>query len=56
MTSAHALGAGFHLEFMLVGIAVAIVGVWMLRTGADPRGGRVMIGIAVVLAAVALVA
>jgi hypothetical protein len=56
MILAHALGVGgFHAEFLLMGAAVAIVGIWMLRSGADVRGGRVMIGIGVVLGILSLV-
>jgi len=41
---AHSFGAGgLHLEYLLMGIGVGGVGVWMLRSGADARGGRVMI-------------
>lgn len=56
MILAHAFGSGLHVEYLLVGAAVALVGVWMLRTGADARGGRVMIGIGVLLGIVSLVA
>jgi hypothetical protein len=54
---AHAFGiGGVHAEHLPVGVAVGIVGLWMLRTGTDARGGRVLIGIGVLLAIASLVA
>jgi hypothetical protein len=53
---AHVFGSGLHFEYLLIGAAVAFVGVWMLRTRADARGGRVMIGIGILLGIVSLVA
>jgi hypothetical protein len=53
----HAFGiGGVHVEHLLVGVAVGILGLWMLRTGTDARGGRVLIGIGVLLAIASLVA
>jgi hypothetical protein len=38
VTLAHAFGiGGIHAEHLLVGVAVGILGLWMLRTGTDAR-------------------
>lgn len=46
---------GLHVEYLLLGIAIAIVGLWMLRTGVDALGGRLMTGIGVLLAFAAFI-
>jgi hypothetical protein len=46
---------GFHVEYLLLGIAIAIVGLGMLRRGTDALGGRVMTGMGVLLAFAAFI-
>ena len=44
MTLAHVLGfTGFHVEYLLFGATIGLLGAWMWRTGADVRAGVVMV-------------
>lgn len=55
MTLAHFLIAGFHLEYLVMGIAIGGLGAWMWRTGSDKRGGILMVTIGVLLTVAAFV-
>jgi hypothetical protein len=56
VTVAHFLGVkGFHIEYLLFGATIGLLGAWMWRTGGDVRAGMVMVGIGVVMAAAAFV-